>query len=360
MASIDRIADVEISLATTSINEQSFSDLLILAPLPDTFARVQLITSADDLLDQGVIETSSLYRAALAVFSQARAINQVYIGRLTVDAEGDPTETITEALVAIHAQQSGWYGLVLTSRTEADVLAAAAWVEANEKLLLVSSSAAAILDGATTTDLASQLKALGYNRTALWYHANAATEWLECAIASNRFTYDPGAENWANVRLAGITVDAMTEGQSQAVKAKNASTYEQFRNMALTQYGTVASGEWIDIIRFRDWLKDAIQTRIVDVLAKADGKIPYTSGGIQVIVAALRAALDAGVSAGGIAPEETDDDTVLPSYRITYPGLEEVSDANKSRRILEGIKFSARLAGAINTAEIRGTLSYSI
>ncbi len=360
MASIDRIADVEISLATTSINSQSFSDLLLLADLPSTADRVFLVTSADDLLDLGIETTDALYLAVQTVFSQARAINQVYIGRRTTDEDGDPAETLAEALASIKAINSGWYGLVLLSRTTADILAAAAWTEANEKLLLASSSDPAILTN-VTTDVASQLLALGYNRTALWYHANAGTEWIEAALAADRFTYNPGAENWANVRLSAVTVDTMTEGQSQIARAKSVNTYEQFRNLALTQYGVVSSGEWIDVVRFRDWLKDAIQTRIVDVMAKADGKIPFTSGGIQVIVGALKAALDAGVSAGGIAPAETDaQDNVLDSYRVTYPAIEAIPDADKARRELRDIKFTARLAGAINTAELRGTLSYSI
>lgn len=360
MASINRIANVEISLATTSINQQSFSDLLFLAELPDTEPRVFLVTSADELLDHGVETTDDLYLAVQTVFQQARAINQVYIGRHTVDGEGATTETLAEALVAVNAANTGWYGLILISDATADILAAAAWVEANEKLLLASSGEAGII-AAGAGDIASQLQALNYNRTALWYHADAGLEWLEAAIAADRFTYDPGSENWANVRLSGVQTDPLTEGVSQIIRGKNANTYEQFRNLGLTQYGTVASGEWIDVIRFRDWLKDRIQTGIVDVLAKADGKIPYTSAGIQVIVSALRAALDAGVSAGGIAPEETDaDDNLLPSYRITYPGLAEIADSVKSQRLLEGIKFSARLAGAINTVEITGTLSYSI
>lgn len=360
MASINRIANVEISLATTSINQQSFSDLLFLAALPATEDRVFLVTSADDLLTHGVEITDPLYAAVQTVFQQPRAINQVYIGRHTVDEDGDPAETIVEALISINAINSGWYGIVLLSRENADILAAAAWTEANEKLLLASSSDPTILTN-VTTDIGSLLKAQNYNRTAIWYHADAGTEWLEVALAADRFTYDPGAETWANVRLTGVKVDALTESQAQIAHSKNVNTFEQFRNLGLTQRGTVASGEWIDVIRFRDWLKDRIQTGVVDVLVKADGKIPYTSAGIQVIVTALRAALDAGVTAGGIAPEETDDqDRVLASYQVSYPGLAEISDGVKSRRLLEGIKFSARLAGAIHTTDITGTLSYSI
>jgi hypothetical protein len=360
MASINRIAKVEISLATTSINQQSFSDLLILAELPETAARVFLVTSADELLDHGVQLNDDLYRAVQTVFQQSRAINQVYIGRVTVDEDGLPAETITEALVAIKATNSGWYGVIQLSRDAEDILEVAAWIEANDKLQLVSSSDADILTMGTT-DIASRLKAFNYNRTALWYHANASTEWLEAALAADRFTYNPGGETWANVRLSGVQTDSLSEGESQILRSKNANSYEQFRNLGLTQYGTVASGEWIDIIRFRDWLKDRVQTGVVDVLAKADGKIPYTSAGIQVLVSAVRAALDAGVVAGGIAPKETDSsEVVLESYRVTYPSLSEIADSAKSRRLLEGVKFTARLAGAIHTTEITGVLSYSI
>ena len=91
------------------------------------------------------------------------------------------------------------------------------------------------------------------------------------------------------------------------------------------------------------------------------GKLPYTDAGIEVIGQAIRQALDLGVRRGGIAPVELDEDNKeVRNYVITLPKASSVSDNNKAQRILQDVKFSARLAGAINVTEIKGNLAYSL
>ncbi|HEX3161161.1 MAG TPA: DUF3383 family protein [Pseudolabrys sp.] len=272
------------------------------------------------------------------------------------------TESMTDALAAIRAENDDWYGIVLTSRDEADQLDAAQWTEANEKLLGISSNDPGILDGASTTDIAAKLQQGQFFRTHVWFHRPIDFEWLESAIAGNRFTFYPGGETWANTRLAGITYDTLAEGESIAARNKNANTFEPFRNFAITQGGKVAAGEWIDVIRFRDWLAEQIKINVVSTLINADGKVPYTDPGIQLIVAAMRKALDLGVSRGGIAPEEHDEpnNRVIPSYLVEYPASVNVPFNDKANRILKDVKFTARLAGAIHVVEIKGNLTYAL
>jgi hypothetical protein len=450
MASLDRIANVSISLATTAVSEQSFSDVLVVGPFAGTLSRYAIITSLADLEDYGIAETDDLYLAAKAVFSQSPCVSQLYIGRKLVDsvsvtvtsasvstyaltigyfdedgveqsqtfsytgetgdttaeiatalaalvtgievtaaasgsvitltpstagdsfsvavdgnltkALGTSSESYSLALAAVLAETTGFYGVGIVSRESADVLSAAAWCEANNKLFGFATASATAYSSTSTTDLLSQVKALGYARTFGMYHALAATEWPELALMSNRFTFYPGAENWANVKLSAVTVDSLTETQSAIIKGKAGNTYEQFRNIAITQYGQVAAGEWIDVIRFRDWLVDQLKVGLVTLIVKAGqgaGKLPYIAAGLRMVKASIKSVLDLGVSRGGIAPEETDsDDNIVPSYTITIPDITEISAANKSQRILEDVKFTARLAGAINAITLTGSLSY--
>ncbi len=279
-------------------------------------------------------------------------------GNLAI-VEQESTEAIPEALAAIKRENQDWYGVALTSHTEADVLAAAEWAEANESMFFTSSAQATILDGAVSSDIGSQLKTKQYFRTATWYHLHD-DEYLETAVAGHCFTYYPGGETWANKRLAGISTDPLSEGQSIACDAKNVNTFEPFRNFAITQYGKVAAGEWIDVIRFRDWLVEQIKVNVVSAIINADGKIPYTDAGIQIITNAMRVPLDLGVTRSGIAPEELDErGRVIPSYTISAPLAANVPTNDKANRVLRDVKFTARLAGAIHTAEIKGSLTYS-
>ena len=285
----------------------------------------------------------------------------VSVGGNLTTANAASAEPLADTMAACAAELGNWYGVMITSRTESDVLAAADWVEANEKLFFTSSAQAAILDGASTTDVASKLKQSQYFRTAIWYHGAANSEFIDGAAPGHLFTFYPGQETWALKRLAGITYDALQEGKAIAAHAKNANTFEVFRNFAVTQNGKVAAGEWIDVIRFRDWLVEQIRINVVSALINADGKVPYTDDGVQIIRNALQKALDLGVARKGIAPEELDSDgRKIPSYTITVPRSADVSVNNKANRLLQDVRFTARLAGAIHVVEIKGSLAYSL
>lgn len=449
MAKIDRIVNVAISLNTTAIKEQSFSDLLVLGAHALGVNRIMVVTEPGELLDLGIAPNDPLYIAVRDAFKQIPTVTRVFVGRRQVetsritvaaaslsdysiamtwrDAAGEiktaqatatgvansTPQTIATALVAavtaasapvtavavgaevsITANQAGqavavaikgnlqleapastetpsaalnaclresadWYGVALASRVEADVLDAAEWVESNERLFGVSSDQAGIIDAAVSSDIASKCQQKQYFRTHVWYHGQARSEAIEAAVAANRFTYYPGGETWANARLAGVTYDNLAEGQALAAHAKNANTFEQMRNFAVTQNGKVAAGEWIDVIRGRDWLAEQVKINVASQLINADGKVPYTDAGILVIVNGIRQALMLGQARGLIAPDEIDDaGRKIPGFVITVPRAASISPNDKANRILRDLKFSARLAGAIHVAEIKGNLTY--
>ena len=288
------------------------------------------------------------------------SISVIAKGNMTA-AIASSTESYTNALAAIKLENNDWYGLAIVSRVDSDVMAAADWAEANEKLFGTASAAAGILDAAVVNDIASQIKNANYFRTHVWYHANAATEFPECAAMALLFTFYPGQETWANKRLAGITTDALTETQAAVAHSKNCNTFEQFRNFSITQLGKVGAGEWIDVIRFRDWLAEQVQINVVSALINADGKVPYTDAGIQLIGMQIQKALDLGVQRNGIAPQELDEfNNIVKSYVITLPRNSSIAFNDKANRVLNDVKFTARLAGAIHVVNIQGSLTYEL
>lgn len=360
MAQLSRIASVQISLGTLAITEKSFNDILILSSNNKLTDRVTVITGADELLDLGVDSGDALYKAAQAVFSQTPHVRQCYIGQQ--DLAADPAESVTDALAACADEAPGyWYGLILESRDEQDVKDAAAWAEANERLFGTASNDPDIITSADT-DIASFLAGENYMRTFVCYTTAADTQYPEAALMSNRFTYYAGQESWANVQLSGIRSDDLTEAQYLYAKDKNASTFENFRNFAITQGGKVAGGEHVDVIRLRDQLVESIKVSVVGAIVRATnstGKIPYTDAGIQIIGNAIRQPLDLNVRRGGIAPEEQDENgDIIPSYTLSLPRSSEIPTNDKANRLLRDVYFTARLAGAIQVVEILGSLVY--
>ena len=114
------------------------------------------------------------------------------------------------------------------------------------------------------------------------------------------------------------------------------------------------------MIRFRDWLKNDMQVRVVNLFIM-NTKIPYTDEGIALIHNAMIASLKRGQVMGGIARDEFDDDGVrISGFATSVPLASSLTASEKASRILRGCKFRARLAGAIHFAEIKGSLTYEL
>ena len=128
----------------------------------------------------------------------------------------------------------------------------------------------------------------------------------------------------------------------------------------ITMIGQVLSGEWCDIIRFCDWLKNDMQISVASLFL-AHPKVPFTDGGITLIQNAMEASLQRGQDVGGIAATTYDEDgNESLGYQVSVPDAGSVSDSDKVARILNNCKFTAKVTGAIHFANIKGSLSYSL
>jgi hypothetical protein len=351
MANIDRIVSVQIALKTAGVRQQSFSDAMLMG-VHNGGDRISIITGADELLTgYGLDNTSRLYLAAQVFFSQIPSPNRLYIGRRD---NGEPVNT---ALAACAAADNTWYGFSEVSHSEADLTLAAAWTEANTKLFLTALSDVDITN-TSGAEPATALKTSNFFRTAWWYNIDPL-QFPEVAAMSRAFTIPPGGETWADMQLAAVTAPPLSETAYVNITAKNGNTFEPFRNVSITQNGITAAGEWIDVIRFRDWLCEEIRTNTFNSFI--DTRIPYTDAGIAIIHQGLIQALDLGVRRGGIAPPVPANDfrgTVIPSYTTSVPRATDASSSDRAARILRDVRFTARLSGAVHAVQVNGSLTY--
>lgn len=270
----------------------------------------------------------------------------------------EPTEEIADTMSAVMASDSDFYGIVLASRDKDDIMAMAEWVETQTKLFGTSTVEQGAKDSETDTDLLSMLKAKNYYRTFTFYHELADSEYLEAGVMARCFAIEPGGETWANKVLSGLTADNLTETEYLAISGKNGNTFETFRNKSITQNGKVAGDEWIDVIRFRDWLQEEITVNVFNLLINSD-KVPYTDAGIALVENQIRQALLLGQRRGGIAPTEYDEDNNENlGFTIEMPLAANIPANTKAQRLLEDVSFTARLAGAIHVVEITGSFTY--
>jgi hypothetical protein len=357
MANIDRIVQVSIALRTAGITSATFSDLLLFGTFTKpggSTANVYIITDPDELLDTfGIVNTDDpMYQAASTFFSQIPHPPRLFIG---FDANsGD----VGVDLAALSNENNDWYGLCNVKHDSTQVLDIADWVEAHEKIFVTTLHDSVDISAppTDTTSIAHKLMEGNYFRTAWWWNPSLV-EFPDVAIASKMFTKYPGQETWANQRLQAVTSTFLNETTFNNIYAKNGNTFEPFRNVSITQNGKTSGGEWIDVIRFRDWLCEEIKVTIFQQMI--DNRIPYTDPGIAIIRSRLQQALDRGVNRGGIAPPEVDiEGNYVPSYTISVPLSMTISANDKANRILRDVYFTARLAGAIHVVQVQGTLTY--
>jgi len=271
-----------------------------------------------------------------------------------------PTESITTCLNAIKLYDNDWYGLIITSRAENDILLAAAWAETETKIFAYALADSEIITATYAGDTGSvpkQVKDLGYARTISIYHQSATTTYIDAALLGKIFPLDPGSYTAMFKTLSGVTISPLTSTQETNAKAKNCNVYELIGGVNMFLEGKVAEGEFIDIIVFIDWLDSEMTADVFAFLASLS-KVPYTSAGIGGVESIVSKRLKIGQNRGGISPLEYDSLKVqIGGYYTTIPKLADVPTADKTSRTLNNVTFVAFLAGAIHATNINGVVT---
>ena len=258
---------------------------------------------------------------------------------------------ITEDLTAIIENDNDWYGLVLQETDQEFVELAAAWVETKRKLFATRSTDVSLYDSGSTTDLAYVLNAANYDRTMV-IHAEDADEYIDGAIMARCLAENAGSITFALNGLTGITTTTLTTSQRSALEAKEANYYITTAAQGHFRWGTIASGEYADVIMGADWITARTEENIFTKLINAN-KISYTDQGIGLIEGEIRAVLMLAVERKILAAYSDED----WKNAVSVPLASDVSSANKAARLLTDVTFSGTLAGAIHKVTLSGQLS---
>lgn len=257
------------------------------------------------------------------------------------------TDAIADDLTAVQEATDDWFGLALTSTTDADVKGAAAWIQNHTKIFFTRSNNVNILDSASTTDIAYFLKNLSYDRTAVIYHPDNSY-YPDAALFGARLSSAPGEKQFGLAQLVGIPSYKLTSSQAAAALAKNCNIIQtMFGINSITFKGTMASGRFIDVRRDIDWLISIIVTAYAQrLLDQALKKVPMTDAGGAILHNILRGQLEVAIDAGVLAR--------FPQPDIFVPLVKNIPAQNRADRIFSGITFSAELADAVLQVVING------
>jgi len=364
--SLDDIIRHTIDISNPPSNDATFDSILLVLAAPSeegekTISETMLISKADELLDFGYTSESEAYKAATVAFSQNPSPKEIFVCvRQSEDPEATPVvyESITDTL-ARAASEANFYGVHITEfKDEADVEAAKAWTEANGKVY-----------GFEYDDYDNcPVKNFSYYRTFGMYSGDAdgykaeeqpaENAYAALAAMAKCFGYTPGSETWDLKELATIVPSKLSADQKKKLKDSNINMFLRYSGTNCLIGGYMLAGEWIDVIRFMDWLDAEIQFRVFSVM-KANKKVPFTDKGIGLIEGAIISALKQGQTNGGIAETEYDaDGNPIPGFTVTVPKASSLTEAERKARKLPYCKWTARLAGAIHAVEIEGNLTF--
>lgn len=258
---------------------------------------------------------------------------------------------IATDLAAIALADSDWYCLLTPFNSNALVLAAAAWIEANSRLYfadIVNTATITAAVGGAGQDIADNLHTLAYKRTAPFYHSSAAA--MPGVGAAGRYLpTDPGADTVKFKRIAGVAAVSLTATHRVNLRAKCCNWLETSGGLSMIFDGRVSAGGgsgWIDVTRDLDYVRDDITARIFTALAGAS-KVPHDDEGYLVIESALRAGLENAVQRL----------IFRPGYSIEIPSRADLADSDLAARNLPNVKFSAGLRGAVHSVDVTGTVT---
>jgi len=264
------------------------------------------------------------------------------------DLTAEPAVTLATDLAAMNLEDSDWYGLIIAdAQSQSQIEPAATWIETAGKLYVAHTFDTDVTQD-TSADVASVLQLSSIFRTSLIYHRNAAGTCPDAAWMGSVFPRDPGSVTWEFQELTGVVVDSLNSDQITELRSKNASYYVRVRGFNVTLYSRTAAGEWMDVVRFIDKLKDDVGVDVFALLASLP-KVPFTAGGISAIGGAVRGVGIRGQRIGGLDPDQ--------ELIVITPILAALDPSDIVNRILRDVTFNWRLAGAIHAAEIRGNVS---
>ena len=352
---INQIVDVQIRNVTSNTYSRDLNTIAVLSK-HDVFTAPEVYRvyqSSSAMAEDGFDLNSYAYNAVRVIFSQEITPVNVVVGRVPTNIEinADYVTALNQLLMI----PQGWTWLISDLRDKETQITVAGIVEVNDKMYLAAThDVEDALDPLITTDLASELKALSYSNTAVWFDDapeildSSEPNYSEAALVGRCANGVAGTVNFRLKRLVGVTpaasVDTLSKMKTLEDKGYTfAATVEQ----STRSYGSTktASGEWIDVVLAVLWLKTNIRERVFATIANSE-KLPYETEGAAAIEADIRSVIAEAQGYDIVA-----DDTPIS---VTTPNVLDLTPAQRNSRILPNVRFTCRLSGAINGTVIRG------
>lgn len=235
-------------------------------------------------------------------------------------------------------------------------MAAAVEASSSKKTIIFTRSDSEILVKDDSTDLASKLKALKYDRSMVIYDpldADGNNQYVNAAVASGYATVDFTTARpmlvQADKVLKGVVSLDLKSDQYSVMSSKYCNFYTKTTDIDTDMFidAKMSSGQFFDTIQCGDWLAYNLTYEIVKLL-QSTASIPFNDDGFKLLYAAMERvavkAMKANVIGSGY---DSEDNYIENGYSIYIPALSEIDKTDKAQRILRGVENTFLMAGSM-------------
>ncbi|MGQ9028327.1 DUF3383 family protein [Bacillus licheniformis] len=292
-------------------------------------------------------ETTAAYKKAAAIFAQGdNAPSKVAIGTYGGGTKTPKKGATTQGTFSIRNAfdeyfDNDWHFLILADATADERLEVAKAMEEKSYKFVVLQ----------VTDREEVASYKGKDRTIVFYHP-LNDEHPDAGLVGSVASHMVGSVTWKFKNIVGITPQDIKADELKKLHTEGAIAYVTKAGHNETSEGITASGEYIDVLHGKDWVKLNIETSIQSAFSN-NGKIPFSNAGFSLLSVQVTNVLQTAFANGIIA----EDANGQPVYSISTKTRDQITDENRKNRVYDGLSFTFELAGAVHSAEITGEIS---
>ena len=288
----------------------------------DRFMTFNSTVDVADALASSFI-SSAVSTALNTAFGQTPQPGKILVGR--VDTGGAETYGTAYAFIktAVALASSGFYGVVLDSRADADILLVSAAVETDGFRIFILQSADS--DWLTAGYPAALTVIEGREQTGIIYCDTAAAV-QDLAWLCNRLAKSPDRQSVGfPAKLFGVAVNATptTSSQDALALANEVNLGKPWGTAAnWMSPGVNANNRPLKFIRSVDWFVTRLEERWTQLLQDASLRgdiIPVNAEGQAQVAAILNGLIEEGLTLGHFDTDTKADGTILP--QVIYPPI---------------------------------------
>lgn len=331
--------DVKVKIDLTKpVGKVGFGIPLLLVENAAKAVEYTVINSLADVVTAGFAAETDIYKAAQLLFMQNNAPKQIAVCAVT----GTAAVAMTDVILV----NRDWRHLIVINEGEDPT-------NYNDLIAAVEPLTGKMLFIGLPVDDSTSITVNGLRRAVLFFYTPTADHPVPvAALVGEVAGRTAGSFTYKNLILTGIPELELTDVQIDNIHKKGGITFIAKAGDNVTSEGTVAGGEYIDIIDTEDYVVQQLAYKTQKLLNTAS-KIPFDNNGIAMLESVAVDVLQGAFNNGMIATNA--DGT--PAYKVQYAMNEDCDEKDRAERRYLGGSFSFRLAGAIHYAEIIGTIT---